>query len=276
MWPHDNAPVREADTANITAYLLSETGNDSVPCNWEPVVRLWQALNTEPARPIAVGRKRMWATSGRTFPVWDFNDVDVKAARDPANKLTFFVTVDGVTTLRNVWTHAADARTILPQQDLPTGIASGLASAVDARIEIVWPHDNLPVDQATRANITAYLFEAGTKLALPPSLLPAPSGNPAGTWPPVVRLHWSLNVEADKGDASMLIGTPRIVATSSGVQFLAWDFNDVDISAARDPLNRISFWVSVDGVASFPAIWTHGADARSLVPQVDMPNACRS
>ena len=86
----------------------------------------------------------MAVVDGRTFPVWDFNDVDVSAARDSANRLTFFTTVDGVRTLHNIWTHAADARTVFPQADVPTGTINRLPAALDARIEIVWPHDGLP------------------------------------------------------------------------------------------------------------------------------------
>jgi hypothetical protein len=265
VWPHDNASVQDADKANITAYLLSETGNDSVSCAWQPVVRLWAALNAEPGKLVATGQKRMVTVSDRTFPVWDFNDVDVSPARNPANKLSFFVTVDGVETRHNVWTHAADARTIFPQQDVPASTVLSRPLAVDARIEIVWPHDNLPPDKATLANITAYLFDAGTKQAIPPDL----------GWLPDVRLHWSLNTDADLGPASSKRGIPRTVTTESGLRFLAWDFNDVDISAAQNPVNKIYFWVTVDGITAYTNIWAHAIDARTIFPQQDLPNSCR-
>ena len=255
--------MRDANLANITAYLISEKGNDAPPCDWDPTVRLWVALNAQPAHPVAIGQKRMFTTSGRTFPVWDFNDVDVSAARDPANKLTFFVTVDGVRTLHNIWTHAADARTIFPQQDIPTGTVNQQPSALDARVEIVWPHGNLPASQAEQANITAYLFEAGTKQAIPPS------------WQsplPTVWLHQALNTDTENG---RVVGIPRAVTTENGVKFLAWDFNDVDISAAQDPLNKIYFWVSVDDMDTFPNVWAHGADARTIFPQADLLNSCK-
>jgi hypothetical protein len=265
VWPHNNASVQEADKANITAYLLSVTGNDSVPCAWEPIVRLWAAQNAEPAQFSAIGEKRMTTVSGRTFPVWDFNDVDVSLARNPTNKLSFFVTVDGVETRHNIWRHAADARTIFPQQDVPTSTVIRRPLAVDGRIEIVWPHDNLPPDQATLANITAYLFEAGTKQAIPPAL----------GWSPEVSLHWSLNTDADLGPASSKPGVPRTVTTESGLRFLAWDFNDVDVSAAQNPVNKLYFWVTVDDVTFYSNIWAHGSDARTIFPQQDLPNSCR-
>jgi hypothetical protein len=265
VWPHGGASVSDATRANITAYLLAELGNDPVACDYEPVVRLWSALNSAPARPLALGQKRMFSESGRTFPVWDFNDVDVSAARDPSNKISFFVTADTARSFHNVWTHAMDARTLMPQQDVPTGTVTSRLSAVDARIEIVWPHGNLPVDQAARANITAYLFEPETRRAIPPTL----------GWRPVVRLHWALNADTNKGAASSKIGEPRPITAANGVTFLAWDFNDVDVSAARDPLNKIYFWVSVDEVLTFSNIWAHGVDARTIYPQADLLNSCR-
>jgi hypothetical protein len=265
--------VRDADLANITAYLISDNANGAAsgslpvppPCDWTPTVRLWAALNAQPAQPIAVGQKRMFTDGGHTFPVWDFNDIDVSGARDPANKLTFFVTVDGVDTSHNVWVHAADARTIFPQADVPSGVVGQVPTAVDGRIEIVWPHGNLPADQATLANITAYLFEAGTFQAIPPSL----------NWSPVVRLHQSLNTDTEKAPAGGLIGAPHTVTATNGLKFQAWDFNDVDISAAREPLNKLYFWISVDGVTTFPNVWAHGVDARTLFPQADVLDSCR-
>ena len=263
--------MRDADLANITAYLISapDGTNSSLleppPCDWEPTVRLWAALNAQPARPVAVGQKRMAVVDGRTFPVWDFNDVDVSAARDPANRLTFFTTVDGVRTLHNVWTHATDARTVFPQADVPTGTISRLPAALDARIEIVWPHDGLPGDQATLANITAYLFAPGTLQAIPPGV----------SWTPTARLHWSLNTDAEKIPGTGILGTPRAITASNGVKFLAWDFNDVDISAARETLNKLYFWVSVDDAVTFPNVWAHGTEARTVFPQPDALNNCR-
>jgi YVTN family beta-propeller protein len=268
VWPHGGAAVQDAKLANITVYLISGAGVDSPPCDWEPTVRLWVARNAQPAHPVALGQKRVFTTGGRTFPVWDFNDVDVSAAQDPANKLTFFVTVDEVRTLHNVWTHAVNAQTVFPQPDVPTGTVRRPPSDVDSKIEIVWPHGNLPVTQAAMANITTYLFEKGTEQAIPPDL----------GWLPTVTLHRSLNAETENlagtGLSSAGVGMPRTVTTEEGLKFLAWDFNDVDVSAAQDPLNKIYFWVSVDGVSAFPNIWAHGSDSPTIFPQADVLNSC--
>jgi hypothetical protein len=267
VWPHGGAAVRDADLANITAYLIDESGNDAPPCDWEPTVRLWAAQNSQPAYPIAVGQKRMIATGGRRFPAWDFNDVDVSAARDPSNKLTFFATVDGVKTLHNVWVHAADARTIFPQPDAPAGVVTRRPAAVDARIEVVWPHNDLPVEEATLANITGYPFASGTKLAIPPDL----------EWSPTLRLHRSLNADTETDEAyrSAPIGISRVITSENGVVFLAWDFDNVDVSAAQDSLNKIYFWLSGDDVQVFSNVWAHGANTPTIFPQTDILNSCK-
>ena len=272
VWPHGGVGVEEADLANITAYLLAGDGTapapallDSPPCDWSPTVRLWSALNNQPMQQVGIGEKRMVTAAGRTFPAWDFNDVDVKPARDPANKLAFLVTVDGVVTLSNVWAHAADARTLFPQQDNPMGAIRHRPTAVDARIQIVWPKDGLPVETAHLANITVYLFEAGTMQAIAPD---------AG-WSPAVRLHWSAGNEAEAAPGQGMLGAPRPVSGANGVTFLAWDFNDVDVSAANDSLNRLFFWVTVDGATTYSNIWAHAIDARTLFPQPEVLNSCK-
>jgi len=144
---------------------------------------------------------------------------------------------------------------------------------VDARIEIVWPHATPASAGASLANITAYLFEAGAKRAIPPTL----------GWTPTVRLHRALNTEPEGADVwpdgqTSTIGVSRTVTTDSGIRFLAWDFNDVDISAAQDSLNKLYFWVSVDdglALATYPNIWAHGVDARTIFPQADLLNSCK-
>jgi hypothetical protein len=265
VWPHDGANVRDATQANITAYLLATGAAESPPCDWEPVVRLWAARNAEPARPIAIGEKRFVETEGRRFPVWDFNDVDVSAAQDPQNKLTFFVMVDGTRTYHNIWVHAQDARTVLAQPDQPASVLERTPEAVDGRIEIVWPHGGAPIAEADLANITTYLFEADSLNAI----------SPGTGWDPTVSLHRALNTETEAPDAEPPIGQERAQATTNGEEMLVWDFNDVDISAARDRLNKIYFWVSVEGKETFPNVWAHGADAPTVFPQVDVPESCR-
>ncbi len=265
VWPHDSASVTEARLANITAHLYEDEALNPVACAFDGVVRLWQALNNEPARPVAIGTPRPAQEKGRSFTVWDFNNIDVGAARDPKNKLNFFVTVDGLETRPNIWTHGADARTLAPNKDLPTAVLAQLPDSLDAKVEIVWPLDGAPVTTAPRANISAYLFKQATLAAL----------GPAVQQPLTVRLRWAMN----NGPAQPHTQAPIAVArptTEAGRTWLRFDFDGVDVSFANNPDNRIYFWVETDEVPSLPNIWTHGASGLTLAPVQDVPaRSCR-
>ncbi|TAK35013.1 MAG: hypothetical protein EPO21_07860 [Chloroflexota bacterium] len=119
VWPHDSAPVTAAALANIEVYLFQSGTLTPVGQEFDNPVRLWKALNNNPASPVSTGQKTIVTRDGVTFPIWIFNDVDVSAAQDPANKIYFFARVDGVDSRHNVWTHGADPRTFFPQQDRP-------------------------------------------------------------------------------------------------------------------------------------------------------------
>lgn len=190
--------------------------------------------------------------------------MNVGEARDPANRILFYATVDGIASRHNVWVHAADARTVYPRPDVPPGVTGQRPEAVEARLQILWPHEGLPPDQAGLANLTAYLFDAQTGRALAPDI----------GWSPEVRLHWSLNNEADRDRASSASGQARSMAGGNGLSFLVWDFNDIDISPAHNSLNRLHFWVTVDGIITYSNIWTHGAVAPTVFPQADVLNSC--
>ena len=257
--------MTNATRANITAHLYQNLALEPVACNYAGAVRLWRALNNEPARPIAVGQPRTATQSGRTFTVWDFNDVNVSAARYPSNKLHFFVTVDGVETRHNIWTHGADARTEAPQLDAPTGTTATVPSAIDAKIEILWPHNGDAVTVAQKANLTTFLFVRDTLKALASTVRPQP----------VARLHAAVDNDVDGGQALAPLGTTRTYS-ANGLSWLAYDFNDVDVSAANDPAHRIYFWTEVDGIATYPNIWTHGANGITIAPVQDVPaRSCR-
>jgi hypothetical protein len=250
--------VTAADKANVSAFLYQGGGRVPVACAYPGTVRLWSALNNDPARPVAVGTRRTEASGGRNAVAYDFNDVDVSAAKNTRNKIYFFVTVDGVQSRSNVWSHGADARTIFPAPDQPTGVAA--VGQADAKIEIVWPHGNLPVNRAQKVNVTAALFNRGT----------LQSANEAAS--PTLRLYRALNAEPGEVVAT----ATRRMATSGGVTYPLWDFNDVDVSAATDGTNKYYFWVAAEGLDVQSNVWSHGADARTYFPQKDVPaESCR-
>lgn len=261
VWPHSGQPGTDTDRVNIGVYLFSPQGSKrEVACSYDPPVQLWVAENNQPARLVAQVNHRSWNWSPS---VWHFNDVDVRAARGGDRRLYFFLaTTEEGGFATNVWAHAADARTYFPQQ---VPVASALAKppeAVDAVIQIVWPHDNKPVAEATRVNITANVFAAGTSASVPAS------------WEPVVRLYRSLN----NGLSEVVATGKKRLVTEGSLIYPVWDFNDIDVSQARDPLSKYYFRLVVEGAETHSNVWAHGADARTYFPEADRPeclcNAC--
>lgn len=260
LWPHGGAPVTEADRANIGVWLFYPNTLKLTPCQWSPRVQLWRSLNNEPARLVALGRMvgDLNYSAGRAVPTWAFNDVSVYEARDPRSKLYFFITLGGTPSRSMIWAHGADPRTYFPLQDVPVG-TSAVVGAVEAKIEIVWPHDaeGKPrlVAEAPLVNIRALLLRPGTLLSVP------------SDWTPRVRLLRALNNEVLVAVAE---GKKRLIQ-APGFTYPVWDFDDVDVSGARDPANKYYFTLEVEGVQAFPNIWAHGADARTYFPQKDTP-----
>lgn len=257
VWPHGNLPVKRASKANIGAYVFEQESLTSVNPVFDRPVKLFRALNNGVEEEVAVGQKTFTAKGSLTFPVWEFNDVDVSQARDSLNKYFFRVAVEGINSSGNVWAHGSDARTHFPKTDIPTGILSAAPTAVDGKIEIVWPHGNLPVDEATKVNVGVYLFGHGTLNSVP------------GNYDRPVRLLKMLNNGVER---EVALGE-KVMRTEGGITFPTWQFNDVDVSAARDGVSKYYFRVSVDGVRTYSNVWSHGEDARTYFPKPDEPTA---
>lgn len=270
LWPHSGADVVSADRANITV-LLFERGTLNAFCDGSGLM-LMAARNNEVVAyfPAAGVAERRRVVKGRiSFFAWDFNDVDVTFARDPANRLYFTVReflihgrdvpVDPIVR-SNVWAHAADARTFFPTQEVPNGTYPAPSPGVvrlAPKIQIVWPHGGLPVSQADRVNITATIFhrEALASMSVPPE----------HGWP--VELYGALNQEPLRPIA---LGEKRLV-TTNGVTYPVWDFNNIDVSAAKDARNKYFFQVKTSG-SEGSNIWVHGADGRTYFPTPDVPS----
>jgi hypothetical protein len=244
---------------NATVYLFSEMSLMPPPCAWEPTVRLWGAAGSMPARPLAVGKKRMTEERGVRFPVWDFSGVDISTLGQRGEPIHFFATVDGVITAHNVVSIGRDVRTLNAAEPIPVGLVQEMPSRVDAWISILWPHGGMPVQQAERANLTAILFAAGTRWALP-----------AASFQPGVRLHWAINDAVDATGGQGILGSPREISRG-GIRYLVWDFNNLDIRMARNPDNRMYFWLSVDGMEAYSTVWVHSVDGRPILPMADLP-----
>jgi hypothetical protein len=257
LWPHGNLPVAQATQANLTAALYQHGATISVNSRVTDTLHLWQALDNGVAQPVATGVKRTASAGSLTYPLWDFNDVDVSAARDPSHRYYFWVSDDNQRVNSTIWSHGVDARTFFPQQDVPTGVLTQTVTAVDAKIEIVWPHASAPVSQATLVNVGVELFAHGTLQSVPVDFGRS------------VQLYQSTNTG---GLEPIAMGT-RVLQTTNGLTYPTWQFNDVDVSAARDPNNRIYFRLDVPGVTTYSNVWTHGVDARTHFPKQDVPTA---
>ena len=265
VWPHDWASVADAKQANIGIRLFAPHSLVPPFCTWTPEVTVWQAVDTDPAQPIGTAIPR--SVDGQPFPYWTLNDVDVSLANNPtvmgaiSHTLYFMTRVGGTGTATSVWAHGADPRTYFPQQDVPSGVATGAIDALDARIEIVWPHDAAgnarSVGEGTYANVAVGLFKHGTRLSVP-----------VGWQPQGIALYGAWNQE---------IGT--VLAREAGVQirqsgaitYPIWEFQNIPAGRAADPANKLYLWVMVDGTETYPTLWTHGVDARTYFPAQDEP-----
>lgn len=256
LWPHGWASVDQATRANLTARVFYPDSLEPVPCRYDRSVEVWEAKDSQPAARIGVARPRTGAAGWTAL--WDLNDVDVSYAQRPEAKLYYLLRVPGVATRSTVWAHAADARTYYPLPAWPDSVAAELpVRQIDARILIVWPHDRqgrqASVQQAELANIRVALYHPGTLQSVP--------GRPELK----VRLYGAL----DNGVGRLLgQGQLRVVA-DRGIP--VWDFDNIDVSAARDGRSRWAFWVEVEGYETRSNVWIHGVDARTFLPQADEP-----
>jgi hypothetical protein len=98
VWPRDPA------TANVTGVLLAPSSTQPVPCRWNPSVRLFASVGGGPAISVGAGVKRMLVQDGLSYPVWDFNAVDISAATQ-GKSIDFWLDVNGVTTSALRWTY---------------------------------------------------------------------------------------------------------------------------------------------------------------------------
>ncbi len=256
VWPHDWAPVAQATRANLSLRLFYPNSLEPVPCGWNPTVEVWEARDSDPARPLAIARRRPIGDAQSSL--WDVNDIDVSYAQQPEAKLYYLVRVPDVQTRTSVWAHAADPRTYYPQPAWPTSVAITMPEEIDARILVVWPHDRQgypqPVAEADLVNVRVALYWPGTNQSIPPQ-------------PDLrVRLMGSLN-----NGIGRVIGIGHMRIASDGITYPVWDFDNIDVRAARDPQAHWAFWVEVEGYTTYSNIWMHGIDARTYFPIADQP-----
>jgi len=297
VWPHDaqgnEAPAASAPLVNVEAYLFQRGTLNSVGCNFQGTPNLHAAVNyseisrlngveegiqqTDEIENITPQRSTR-TVDGKSFPVWTFNDVPISPG--PGSIYVthvatyFFADVPGYDVRSNVWGHGADPRTFAPNQIAATNVASTPGTPVDSIIEIVYPHDRQgalqPVTQAPLANVSVTLFShpicATTNGSNPKP--PCYQAEPFN-FSPAPQLLKSLNT-----GYLDLVGQPanevQSINSSLNLAYPRYDFNDVNVAAASDSLNKYYFAVRLPGVESHTTIWAHGADPRTNFPMRDI------
>lgn len=250
-------------------------------------LRLYMAKNNEPLElvnsPPKFISRRM---NGVSFPSAEFNNVPANLAQDPTSKYSFVLAFFDGFAPDSVWVHAADARTIYPQPVVPSGVTKVTQHGpweLDSRIQVVWPHDAqgnyVPPESATLVNVAVDLFKHGTLESVPVDY-PPPDLQRYITGPGLVI------AEANKHPFAFGSLVPdnlysgrapqKLSYTVNGQTFPRWVFNDVPVQ----PGMQYHFMVLIGGgsrppaVRTYPTVWTHAADARTNVPNPQVPPPC--
>lgn len=292
VWPHDEsgraADVREAPLVNVSVWPPSKykatvggmppsqyplVPAEPVSCSQPPQnVVLYYAKDNEHVEPIS--NKPVFVLRSyrnMTFPSLEYNDIPV----EPRARNVFLVEPAG-----NVWVHAADPRTFYPHPVVPTGFAKGYPREIDARIQVVWPHDGqghwAPVEKATYVNVAIELFAHHTLKAIRNYdpfrivLYVAEGSEP---------IHPAVAVD----DHGRPLKPPVRVSYQIGDrEFVRWVYNDIPVN----PKKQYHFLVRVEPLEPWPeppqgafrvysSIWTHAANGRTLRPYPEVPLSCR-
>lgn len=248
LWPHGGVNPQEASYANLTATLLRDDGA-APACGWEPAVTLWAATGAGPMEQISTGRRRMMTEDGVTFPVYDFNDVDVRVTRDLKLPMHFSVRVENVEVAQNVWTHSATGQyvpTVRPELD---GLVNRPAGALDARL---WVEEGPDGPQ-----IYGILMRAETMLGLAPSAaIPTP------------QLRWSL----DNGttEPELVVGKAE-TRQDDGFVYSVWRFPGVNPDDFLRDAAQVRFWVEMPETEVYSSVLAWGEDIRTLGARLPVP-----
>jgi hypothetical protein len=132
--------ARDTSVANITGVLLNPGSTVSVPCRWNPTVRLYASVDGGPTLNAGTGAKRMVTEGGITYTVWDFNGVDISAA-NAGKSIDFWMDVGGVSTHATRWTYSNAP----PPTPTPTPVAteqdadaSAMATPTPQPVNLTW------------------------------------------------------------------------------------------------------------------------------------------
>jgi hypothetical protein len=220
------------------------------------------AKNNEPAVPIPIeGQLHLHAFAGGSFPSLEFNDVPVNLTVNAQDRYTFMA--GNYSPASNVWVHAADPRTYFPHVTEPVGTGTPLPGQLDARIQIVFPHNSAGhpalVEQATFVNIAVDIFLHGTLLSVPVDF--QPDG---------VALEEAVG---NRPYAEIRRNGQKVTYIANEQTYPRWVFNDIPVH----PDQQYHFLAFVAGekiLSPYSSIWTHAADARTIQPAPTVPPPC--
>ena len=263
--------------ANVKSAIFSWSGNDKpTRADYKEVVES-NVTRTQFVWPAQVSQVAMERGDHRTVVAWNTSPEQVTHKIAAYAKKATLVYKDGKTQTiepKNGFysidlepsTHNADPRdpsiyliggdpVIVDEQvqALPT-------DRIASRIEMAWPIGSAPVEEASRANVTAQLLMPGSNTSVAcryepekvelyawrfyedrprevaPAVIPSPGASPsarptaAPSPSPAARVRGEVKREKDP----ILLGTGvKRMATEGNISYPVWDFNGVDISYAR-------------------------------------------
>jgi hypothetical protein len=259
VWPHDGqgnqVPVDQAAFVNVSVWPRNQVScTENRPADFA----LRMAKDSEPLQSVGLTGEFMMRTVGNsTFPSLELNDIPVNLDSEPSAKYRF---VYGLTS--NVWVHAADPRTILPNPVTPDGYVTSMPEHPDARIQIVWPHDAqgnyVPVEQAPLVNVAVDLFEHEGLRSVPVDSQPATT----------------ILLVAENNGSLIPSNQPaqKVTYTVAGDEYPRWVFNDVVVQPGQ--AYHFALLVGGNTISPYTSVWTHAADARTILPNPQAPPSC--
>jgi hypothetical protein len=126
VWPHDEhgqfAPVERAPFVNIAVDLFEHGTLNSVLPEYQPIELILEIAEGNGPLTFSdrTAQKVTYTVGDKTYPRWVFNNVPVR----PSQQYHFLVRVlprerKTLSPFATIWTHARDARTILPHPQIP-------------------------------------------------------------------------------------------------------------------------------------------------------------
>ncbi|HEX6513882.1 MAG TPA: hypothetical protein VF157_16380 [Chloroflexota bacterium] len=257
-------PAGSKNVAESYAVNVSVWPANAVLCKHaaSPELSLYHSNGLEPAQPVPKPAKLGERQEGSTrIPTEEFNDVPASLAADPAAKFNFVVYSRGQPG-SNVWLHAGPAASPTFEPLKPTGYGSPDPASLDARIQVVFPHDDAgkaaPAKSATEVNVAVDLFQHGTSLSVPPDASYTP------------RLWWA---QANARLSALPPGVQKTTYTLIGQAYPRWVFNDIRVQPGQTYHFLASLGVLGQHGGAYPTIWTYNAEAHTPL-QARVPPSC--